>query len=155
MNTDPQPCPGQLRLRHWLSYALTTRLHLIHSSATSHPHLATSHPHLATSSHPHLATSYPLLATSHPLSATSHPHLATSHPHLATSHPLSTTSYPHPSLNCSLSHEEPTWSRDSWGRACWWRRCWCPRSGTRWWGRSSAWRSPPLILSLKKKHLRN
>jgi hypothetical protein len=43
--------PGQLRLRHWLSDALATRLHLIHNSATSHPHSdilihnsATSHP---------------------------------------------------------------------------------------------------------------
>ncbi len=31
--------PGQLRLRHRLSDALTTRLHLIHSLATSHPQL--------------------------------------------------------------------------------------------------------------------
>ncbi len=44
--------PGHLRLRHWLSDALTTRLHFIHSrlhvihnSATSHPHSATSYPH--------------------------------------------------------------------------------------------------------------
>jgi hypothetical protein len=30
--------PGQLRLRQWLSDALTTRLDLIHNSARSHPH---------------------------------------------------------------------------------------------------------------------
>ncbi len=36
--------PGQLRLRHWLSDALTTRLDLIHNSARSHPHSARSHP---------------------------------------------------------------------------------------------------------------
>jgi hypothetical protein len=78
--------PGQLRLRHWLTDALATRLHLIHlcyiastlgyissTSATSHPHSATSHPHSA--------TSHPPSATSHPPSATSHPHSATSHPH--------------------------------------------------------------------------
>jgi hypothetical protein len=29
--------PGELRLRHWLSDALTTRLDLIHNSARSHP----------------------------------------------------------------------------------------------------------------------
>ncbi len=29
--------PGQLRLRHWLSLALTTRLNLIHFSDKSHP----------------------------------------------------------------------------------------------------------------------
>jgi hypothetical protein len=36
--------PGQLRLQHWLSDALATRLHLIHNRGTSHPHSATSHP---------------------------------------------------------------------------------------------------------------
>jgi hypothetical protein len=58
--------PGQLRLRHWLSDALTTpRLDLIHNSARSHLHSARSHPHSA---------------RSHPLSARSHPHSARSHP---------------------------------------------------------------------------
>jgi hypothetical protein len=31
--------PGQFRLRHWLSDALTTRLDPIHHAARSHPHL--------------------------------------------------------------------------------------------------------------------
>jgi hypothetical protein len=47
--------PGQLRLWHRLPDALATRLHLIHNSATSHPHSATSRPHSATS-HPHSTT---------------------------------------------------------------------------------------------------
>jgi hypothetical protein len=37
--------PGQLRLRHWLSDSLTTRLDLIYDSARSHPHSARSHSH--------------------------------------------------------------------------------------------------------------
>jgi hypothetical protein len=36
--------PGQLRLRHWLSDALTTRIGLIHKSARSHPQSTRSHP---------------------------------------------------------------------------------------------------------------
>jgi hypothetical protein len=71
--------PGKLRLRHWLSDALATRLHLIHNSATSHPHSATSHTNAATS-HPHSATSHTHAATSHPHSATSHLHSVSSHP---------------------------------------------------------------------------
>jgi hypothetical protein len=72
---------GQLRLRHWLSDALTTRLDLIsiridlirtrldlirtrldiiRDSARSHPHLARSHPH-SDRSHPHSARSHPRL----------------------------------------------------------------------------------------------
>jgi hypothetical protein len=39
--------PGQLRLRHCLSDALTTRLDLIYYSARSHPHLARSHPQVS------------------------------------------------------------------------------------------------------------
>ncbi len=73
---------GQLRLRHWLSDKQETRLHIIHS-ATSHPHSATSHPQLgyiSSTTRLHLihnsATSHPLSATSLPLSATSHYHLS-------------------------------------------------------------------------------
>ncbi len=41
--------PGQLRLWHWLSDALTIRLDLILRSARSHPHSARFHPHSARS----------------------------------------------------------------------------------------------------------
>jgi hypothetical protein len=80
---------GQLRLRHRLSDALTTRLDLIHTrldlihiphSARSHPHSATSLPHSARS-HIHSARSLPHSARFHPHSARSHPHSARSHPH--------------------------------------------------------------------------
>ncbi len=64
--------PGKLRLRHWLSDALATRLHLIHTRL----HLI----HDSATSHPNSTTSHPLSAAFHPLSATFHPHSATSHP---------------------------------------------------------------------------
>ncbi len=57
--------PGQLRLRHWLSDALTTRLDLIHNRqdlihtrARSRPHSASFHSNSARS-HPHTARSHP------------------------------------------------------------------------------------------------
>ncbi len=83
--------PWQLRLRHWLSDALATRLHLIHSRL----HLIHTRLHLihngyisstAATSHPqrlHLINKGYISstkATSHPQSATSHPQSATSHP---------------------------------------------------------------------------
>jgi hypothetical protein len=79
--------PGLVRLRHWKSDALTTRLDLIHTRLhTSHSDSATSHSHSARS-HPHSAKSHPHAAKSHPHSAKSHPHAAKSHPHSARSHP--------------------------------------------------------------------
>ncbi len=82
----PGSNPGLLRLRHWQSDALTTRLDLIHNQARSHPQQARSHPHQAIS-HPQQARSHPHQARSHPLQARSHPQSARSHPQQARSHP--------------------------------------------------------------------
>ncbi|MFN9898710.1 MAG: hypothetical protein ACK55Z_07945, partial [bacterium] len=69
--------PGELRIRHWLSDALTTRLHLIHAllhlirTATSHPigYIASMHGYIS-SNRLHLIQS----ATSHPLGHISYTH---------------------------------------------------------------------------------
>jgi hypothetical protein len=100
--------PGQLRLRHWLSDALTTHPH----SAKSHPHSGKSHPHSA-KSHPHSAKSHPDSAKSHPHSAKSHPHSAKSHPHSAKSHPHSAKSHPHSAKSHPHSAESHSHSAKS------------------------------------------
>jgi hypothetical protein len=60
---------GLMRLWHWQSDALTTRLDLIHKPELIH--LARSHPHSARS-HPHYARSPTHSARSHPHSASIH-----------------------------------------------------------------------------------
>ncbi len=97
--------PGQLRLRHWLSDALATRLHLTHkgyissTTATSHPQSATSHPQRLHLIHKGYISS--ASATSHKqrlhlihkgnISSTKATYISSTK---ATSHPQSTTSHP-------------------------------------------------------------